>query len=67
MHSFQEHLVDEGASPITLNATISSLKIFFDVAFTIGVTPHSGTDSRIAGSSLPISVVVSVTACSYGS
>ncbi len=25
------HLVDEGASPITLNATISGLKFFFDV------------------------------------
>ena len=31
LRSFQMHLVDEGASPITLNATISGLKFFFDV------------------------------------
>ena len=31
LRRFQMHLVDEGASPITLNATISGLKFFFDV------------------------------------
>jgi integrase len=30
------HLVDEGASPITLNATISGLKFFFDVTLSRG-------------------------------
>ena len=28
---FQLHLVDEGASPITLRATITGLRFFFDV------------------------------------
>jgi len=31
LRRFQLHLVDDGTSPITLNATISSLKFFFDV------------------------------------
>ena len=31
LRRFQMHLVDQGASPITLNATISGLKFFFDV------------------------------------
>jgi site-specific recombinase XerD len=31
LHNFQLHLVDQGASPITLNATITGLKFFFDV------------------------------------
>ena len=31
LRRFQMHLVDEGASPTTLNATISGLKFFFDV------------------------------------
>jgi integrase/recombinase XerD len=31
LRRFQMHLVDEGASPVTLNATISGLKFFFDV------------------------------------
>ena len=31
LRRFQLHLVDDGASPITLNATISGLKFFFDV------------------------------------
>jgi integrase/recombinase XerD len=31
LRGFQMHLVDEGASPVTLNATISGLKFFFDV------------------------------------
>ncbi|MEI7772465.1 MAG: site-specific integrase [Chloroflexales bacterium] len=31
LRSFQLHLVDRGISPITLNATITGLKFFFDV------------------------------------
>jgi site-specific recombinase XerD len=31
LRRFQMHLVDEGASPATLNGTISGLKFFFDV------------------------------------
>ncbi len=31
LRNFQLHLVDQGTSPITLNATINGLKFFFDV------------------------------------
>ncbi len=31
LRNFQLHLVDHGTSPITLNATITGLKFFFDV------------------------------------
>jgi len=31
LRRFQLHLVDQGTSPITLNATITSLKFFFDI------------------------------------
>ena len=31
LRNFQLHLVDQGTSPITLNATITGLKFFFDV------------------------------------
>ena len=31
LRNFQLHLVDKGTSPITLNATITGLKFFFDV------------------------------------
>src|ERR1700719_839985 len=31
LRNFQLHLVDRGTSPITLNATITALKFFFDV------------------------------------
>src|SRR5258708_23739751 len=31
LRNFQVHLVDQGTSPITLNATITGLKFFFDV------------------------------------
>ena len=31
LRNFQLHLVDQGVSPITLNATITGLKFFFDV------------------------------------
>jgi integrase/recombinase XerD len=34
--SFHVHLVDEGASPITLNATLSGLKFLFDVTLSRG-------------------------------
>jgi site-specific recombinase XerD len=36
LRSFQMHRVDEGASPITLNATISGLKVFFEVTLSRG-------------------------------
>ena len=36
LRRFQMHLVDEGASPITLNATIAGLKFFFDVTLDRG-------------------------------
>ena len=31
LRRFQLHLVDQGSSPITLNATLTGLKFFFDV------------------------------------
>ena len=31
LRRFQLHLVDQGTSPITLNATLTGLKFFFDV------------------------------------
>jgi site-specific recombinase XerD len=31
LRRFQLHLIDRGTSPITLNATITGLKFFFDV------------------------------------
>ena len=31
LRNFQLHLVDTGCSPITLNATITGLKFFFDI------------------------------------
>lgn len=36
LRRFQLHLVDQGASPITLNATITGLKFFFDVTLDRG-------------------------------
>jgi integrase/recombinase XerD len=31
LRNFQLHLVDSGASPITLNATLTGLRFFFDI------------------------------------
>jgi integrase/recombinase XerD len=36
LRRFQLHLVDEGTSPITLNATLTGLKFFFDVTLDRG-------------------------------
>jgi site-specific recombinase XerD len=36
LRNFQLHLVDHGASPITLNATITGLKFFFGVTLDRG-------------------------------
>ena len=36
LRRFQLHLVDHGTSPITLNATITGLKFFFDVTLDRG-------------------------------
>ena len=36
LRRFQLHLVDEGTSPITLNATITGLKFFFDITLDRG-------------------------------
>jgi integrase/recombinase XerD len=36
LRNFQLHLVDSGTSPITLNATLSGLKFFFDVTLDRG-------------------------------
>ena len=36
LRRFQLHLVDRGVSPITLNATITGLKFFFDVTLNRG-------------------------------
>src|SRR6478736_7784180 len=36
LRRFQLHLVDRGISPITLNATITGLKFFFDVTLNRG-------------------------------
>ena len=36
LRCFQLHLIDQGTSPITLNATIAGLKFFFDVTLDRG-------------------------------
>ena len=36
MRNYQLHLVDQGTSPVTLNATITGLKFFFDVTLDRG-------------------------------
>ena len=36
LRRFQLHMVDQGTSPITLNATITGLKFFFDVTLDRG-------------------------------
>lgn len=36
LRRFQLHLVDQGTSPVTLNATITGLKFFFDVTIDRG-------------------------------
>ena len=36
LRRFQLHLVDQGTSPITLNATITGLKFFFEVTLDRG-------------------------------
>ncbi len=36
LRSFQLHLVDTGTSPITLNATLTGLKFFFDITLSRG-------------------------------
>ena len=36
LRNFQLHLVDSGTSPITLNATLSGLKFFFDITLDCG-------------------------------
>ena len=36
LRRFQLHLVDQGTSPITLNATITGLKFFFDTTLNRG-------------------------------
>jgi len=36
LRRFQLHMVEQGTSPITLNATISGLKFFFDVTLARG-------------------------------
>jgi len=58
LRNFQLHLVDTGTSPITLNATLTGLKFFFDITLGRGelmarmqpVKPSPGTASRRAGS-----------------
>jgi hypothetical protein len=53
LRRFQLHLVDSGCSPITLNATITGLKFFFDV--TVGLCSAriaSGSAVRSVGSGL---------------
>ena len=36
LRRFQLHLVDQGTSPITLNATLTGLKFFFDITLDRG-------------------------------
>ena len=48
LRSFQLHLVDTGASPITLNATLTGLKFFFDI--TLG---HSELMARMQPVKVP--------------
>lgn len=36
LRRFQLHMVDRGTSPVTLNATITGLKFFFDVTLDRG-------------------------------
>ena len=47
LRNFQLHLVDTGTSPITLNATLSGLKFFFDI--TLGRIDSEGVvvDGRL--------------------
>ena len=36
LRRFQLHLVDQGASPITINATLTALKFFFEITLSRG-------------------------------
>ena len=47
LRRYQLHLVDQGISPITLNATITGLKFFFEV--TVGDPERDGQDEPGAG------------------
>jgi integrase/recombinase XerD len=56
LRNFQLHLVDRGTSPITLNATITGLKVFFDVTLDrselrskVGTTPTVVTPRSVIG------------------
>jgi integrase/recombinase XerD len=51
LRNFQLHLVERGTSPITLNATITGLKFFFDV--TIASSRHRASSRSISGSICP--------------
>jgi integrase/recombinase XerD len=45
---FQLHLVDQGTSPITLNATLTGLKFFFSVTLGRGVAGQDQFGARAA-------------------
>jgi site-specific recombinase XerD len=50
LRRFQLHLVDHGASPITLNATITGLKFFFDVTLALDGEDAAGAHpAHVAG------------------
>ncbi|MBI3348133.1 MAG: phage integrase N-terminal SAM-like domain-containing protein [Burkholderiales bacterium] len=52
LRSFQLHLVDSGVSPITLNATITGLKFFFDITLSrpeLAYSTRSRTPFRCDG------------------
>ena len=44
LRNFQLHLVDTGTSPITLNATLTGLKFFFDITLGRGELLTQGCD-----------------------
>ena len=46
LRRFQLHLVDAGTGPVTINATITGLKFFFDV--TLGQPERDGQDAARA-------------------
>jgi hypothetical protein len=51
LRRFQMHLVDAGASPITINATLSGLKFFFRVTLSRGEIPGEGASGARATNS----------------
>ena len=60
LRRFQAHMVEQGTSPITLNATISGLKFFFDV--TLG---RGELMAKMQPVSVPLTLPVVFRACEH--